>query len=42
VTLKPTLIDRARVVIAEFLVLPKLGKGEELVLVSKDLLVSCT
>lgn len=41
-SLKTTLIDRAWVIIAEFLVLSELGKGEELVLVGKYFLVSCT
>lgn len=36
------LIDCARVIVAKLLVLPKFGKGKELMLVSEDFLVSRT
>src|SRR5690242_17683687 len=42
VSLKTTLIDCARIVVAKFLVLSQLSKGKELVLVRKDFLVSGT
>ena len=42
VTLEATLIDSARVVVAELLVLSELSKREELVFVGEDFLVSCT
>lgn len=41
-SLKPALIDSARVIVAELLVLPELSKGEELVLMREDFLVSST
>ena len=42
VTLETTLIDSARVVVAELLVLSQLSKREELVFVGEDFLVSRT
>lgn len=42
VTLETTLIDSARVVVAELLVLSELSKREELVFVGEDFLVSRT
>ena len=39
-SLKSTLVDRTRIVITELLVLPEVGKREELMLVSEDLFVS--
>lgn len=42
VSLKTALVDRARVVVAEFLMLLEVGEGKELVLVGKHFLVSCT
>lgn len=42
VALETTLINSARVVVAELLVLSKLGKGEELVFVGENLLIPRT
>jgi hypothetical protein len=41
-TLETALVNSARIVVAELLVLSELGKGEELVFVGKDFLVSRT
>lgn len=42
VSLEATLIDRARVIVTELLMLPEIGKREELVLVREDFLVPRT
>ena len=42
VSLEPTLVNGAWVVVTEFLVLSQLRKCEEIVFVSKDFFISCT